>query len=550
MRKITITTRAAWLRSRVSLVLAVLATGYSDAHATAAAMCVDVATTGAIPGDGVDDRVAIQAAIAQALAAGGPHAVCFHAGTYDVAPGPTANASFNLGNVGGSPAADLALLGAGSATVLRMNGNSGGQSWFLFSINNGAARIAFRDLVLDGSLATNTPSARLIQIGTSDATQISEISLDGVTLQSSRNEAIQIAGGTTPTTHAIAIRSSVFQANLGAAIDVRGGVDQIQVAATMFLTNAAEDVRTRGTPVDGLSVTNSMFLRDPATTASTISLQGGTPTAPNTRATIAGNLLLNGSFDLVHHDNVTLANNLIIGSPQAGARPEISLRGRADSTIVDANTVVRTAATAANVVSADNSAGVAPTRTMLRGNLFAQAAPANIVQLLAVADVVFSANQLMFTSASTATFSGVQFRALVAPTDRFVVTDNLVVGDGGAGTLAAAVRLSDSTGFTIAHAVITGNSARGCVRGVAFDNTFTGPVTVADNLFDASAGEVIGGFPAIVTGGNRGEPVQLVGTGDPTATSIAAPNGSIYQRRDGGAHTTLYVRQAGAWVAK
>jgi hypothetical protein len=531
------------------LALAALAAGPTRARATTAAMCVDVASTGASPDDGVDDRVAIQAAVAQALAAGGPHAVCFHAGTYDVTPAP-GNASFNLGSVGGSPATDLALLGAGSATVLRMNGNGGGQSWFLFLIDNGAARIAFRDLVLDGSLATNTPSARLIQIGTNGATQVSEISLDGVTLRGSRNEAIQIAGGATPTTHSVAIRSSVFQGNLGAAIDVRGGADQIQVAATMFVGDGGEDVRTRGTPVDGLAIVNSVFVRDPAAATAAISLQGGTPTAPNTRATIAGNLLLNGSFDLVHHDRVTLANNLIIGSPQAGARPEISLRGRADSTIVDANAVVRTATTAANVVSADNSSGVAPTRTVVRGNLFAQAAPANIVQLLAVADVVFSANQLVFTSPSAATFSGVQFRALVAPTDRFVITDNLVAGDAGGGTLAAAIRLSDSTGFTIAHAVVTGNVARGCVRGVAFDNTFTAPITVADNLFDASAVDVAGGFSAIVTGGNRGEPVQLVGIGDPTAASVAAPNGSIYQRRDGGAHTTLYVRQAGAWVAK
>jgi hypothetical protein len=39
----------------------------------------------------------------------------------------------------------------------------------------------------------------------------------------------------------------------------------------------------------------------------------------------------------------------------------------------------------------------------------------------------------------------------------------------------------------------------------------------------------------------------LSGAGAPTGT---APNGSIYLRTDGGAGTTLYVREAGAWVAK
>src|SRR6185436_4592171 len=177
-------------------------------------------------------------AIAQALAAGGPHAVCFRAGTYDVSPA-AGNASFNLGNVNGAPATNLMLIGAGSATVLRMNGNAGTQSWNLFLISNGAARVAFRDLVLDGSLAT-TPAGHLIQIGAGDGTPVSEVTIDGVTLRASRNEAIQIAGGSSIAAHSIAIRASMFQSNLGAAIDIRGGSDQIQVATTMFTGNAGE----------------------------------------------------------------------------------------------------------------------------------------------------------------------------------------------------------------------------------------------------------------------------------------------------------------------
>lgn len=42
-------------------------------------------------------------------------------------------------------------------------------------------------------------------------------------------------------------------------------------------------------------------------------------------------------------------------------------------------------------------------------------------------------------------------------------------------------------------------------------------------------------------------PVLTNGVGEPSAD---APNGSIYQRRDGGAGSTLYVREAGRWVAK
>lgn len=42
-------------------------------------------------------------------------------------------------------------------------------------------------------------------------------------------------------------------------------------------------------------------------------------------------------------------------------------------------------------------------------------------------------------------------------------------------------------------------------------------------------------------------PTITTGTGAPTHS---APNGSLYTRTDGGAGTTLYVRESGAWVGK
>lgn len=509
--------------------------------ARAAPLCVQVP----VPGPTTNDLAAIQTAIASALAPGGAHAVCFGAGTYNIAPG-AGNASFNLGNVGGSAAKDLLLIGTGSATVLKMNGNGAGQSWALFSINNGAARIAFRDLVLDGALATNTPSARLIQLGTSDGTVVSEISIDGVTLRAARNEAIQIGGAATLTTRLIAIRSSAFQSNLGAALDIRGGVERVQVTASTFTDNGGEDVRTRGTPVDTLAVTNSFFVRSSAT-AGSISLQGGTATAPNTHALVANNSFVNGSFDLQHYDDVRLANNVLIGSAAAGTRAEVALNGRAVGTILDGNVVVRTATGVASVVSAGPVSTAAPTRTLVRGNTFVQPAAATVVQLLGTSDVVVAANQLVFASSSTATFAGLQIRAVTVATDRLMITDNAVQGNAGTGSLAAAIQLSNSTGFTITHATVTGNVGRGAVHGVQFDNTFANAVVVADNLFDTTD-DVTGGFSAIVAGGNRGDPIQLIGTGAPT---LAAPSGSIYQRRDAaGTNQTLYVRQGTTWVAK
>jgi hypothetical protein len=47
--------------------------------------------------------------------------------------------------------------------------------------------------------------------------------------------------------------------------------------------------------------------------------------------------------------------------------------------------------------------------------------------------------------------------------------------------------------------------------------------------------------------GSSPAPHIICGNGVPSAS---VPNGSLYLRMDGGAGSTLYVREVGAWVAK
>jgi hypothetical protein len=56
-----------------------------------------------------------------------------------------------------------------------------------------------------------------------------------------------------------------------------------------------------------------------------------------------------------------------------------------------------------------------------------------------------------------------------------------------------------------------------------------------------------GGTIALTAVGSSAAPHILCGNGVPASTT---PNGSLYLRMDGGAGSTLYVRESGAWVAK
>lgn len=81
--------------------------------------------------------------------------------------------------------------------------------------------------------------------------------------------------------------------------------------------------------------------------------------------------------------------------------------------------------------------------------------------------------------------------------------------------------------------------------------------TLINSLLDAKAGLAANTFTEVQTlpvgGLVIGTVKVLAGTGDPDAV-VTAPIGSLFLRSDGGASTTLYVKESGTgssgWVAK
>jgi hypothetical protein len=82
----------------------------------------------------------------------------------------------------------------------------------------------------------------------------------------------------------------------------------------------------------------------------------------------------------------------------------------------------------------------------------------------------------------------------------------------------------------------------GTAKGIALESDYGGNLTLFDSTFAA--------YP--VWHGGRSGPFYK-GAGSPEG-AVTAPAGAIYQRTDGGASTTLYVKQSGTgntgWVAK
>ncbi len=107
--------------------------------------------------------------------------------------------------------------------------------------------------------------------------------------------------------------------------------------------------------------------------------------------------------------------------------------------------------------------------------------------------------------------------------------------------------------------LISLNGSHGLLVGGGSSSTIN-RVKVADNIAADNAGTgiyVIYGSGNLVSdniatgnGTDLNVATALVSISGDGVPSLACENGSIYRRRDGGAGTTLYVREAGAWVAK
>jgi hypothetical protein len=233
------------IRVAVGIGLALCLAGQPASASAGVGECIDVrdvtppATPCAAPGGPEctdDDRPAIDLAIRLALASGGPHAVCFPGGAYDIRSTGPGGASFDLGDVGGVPAAGLLLVGRGNAS-LRMSAPSITGTWVLFRVGSGASGVTFRDLALDGSGATGATSAILVQIGSGAADAARGISVDGAVLRGSRGAAIQVSGSGVD---GVSVTSTRLESNVGAAIHLRDGAKNILVGASSFANNSSD----------------------------------------------------------------------------------------------------------------------------------------------------------------------------------------------------------------------------------------------------------------------------------------------------------------------
>src|SRR5690349_14982187 len=154
----TTPTRRSLLITGLAVVL-IVGTGVAVHAATTLAAgsgaggCFDPKDFGAIPNDGLSDRVAIQNAMDAATSAGGG-TVCLSAGHWTLDRAPIG--SYDRFAALSTHAPHLDFTGNGPATELDVVGDQGGSDVAAISLDPGASDITIERLTIDMSRTTNT----------------------------------------------------------------------------------------------------------------------------------------------------------------------------------------------------------------------------------------------------------------------------------------------------------------------------------------------------------------------------------------------------------
>lgn len=439
------------------LLLALAGSGVPvSAGTTAGALptCTRAEDFGAVPDDGADDRVALQAAIDAAQA--GPQCLVlgpgrFHATrkqTAGTASIPSLRITAKLAVRGeGEGVTTLAMLGPGTCSGCQNFPNPA--DWQLLAIGNGTATatgVTIRDLTLDGSERTNTnEQTHLLQLnGPTLGTVIENVSFRlPIIGPNAGGDCVRFLG--TPT---LWVRDTEIRHTTGIDCDrsfvgVQRGVDGllIESSESIRVGDQAIDFEPTGGPAfECQPIVKNVFMRDltlrRGTTAGVTVTIGGDGCAVAQNVTLADSVVDDGGVHIIDVSDVTLSR-LHLRNPGGTAAPTLHARKRVVNLRVLDTVIERLAGTGTgNALKINAQSGAYPTDVLLSGVRVVQATPGALVRSENLAKLVLVGCQLVYTGPAGTDHAVVVTGDTTQPAQVPVLVDTTVQGP-----LAGAVKM-------------------------------------------------------------------------------------------------------------
>jgi hypothetical protein len=498
-------------------------------------------------GDGVtDDRAAIQLAIDDAAVIGGT--VYFPPGTYLCGKNGANPYSFLLDNID-----NVRFLGTGwQGSTLKQSGSAGGGAYNLFRIDGGSNSTEFELLTFDQSGLSNVGANQCHLINVIEASIVKFINCrytGGV----ANAGAYVFMGGTADPVDVVWIDGCDMRDAGGPNIWLDGNVSTVWIIDSDVINTTAEDNTILIEDTVGEDIADIKIIGNRITNATKCAIKLGS-TAILERVSIAINDI-SGFVAIADATKLQLQHNQIVCSVAAITDACITVEDTTNSQVQ--GNIVSRASTCADglIVKLDTCSQV-----QVQRNHWIQdttGATSGLLHALDCHTTQIQANVPLVADAGASVADAILIEAVAVVADNIQVSNSLIAAD--AGTWANGVHVL-SNGANIGAIQVTGGTFDAVATGVNFDGpnaaAFTDFLMVAGVAINASVAAFsmpAGVYVRIASNACTFGPQIIAGNGDPES-NVTARIGSQFLRLDGGAGTSMYIKESGTgntgWAAK
>lgn len=440
--------------------------------------CFDPASYPVPPAGRQDDSPRIQAAIDDAVAAGGG-TVCIGSGHWAVSRAPVG--SYDRFAALSTHGAHVTITGTGPGTVIGLSGDQQQGATSVFSLDPGASDITIERMTIDTSGATNTDEqTHAIAIGSGVCTNangtcsmpVTDVTVRDVTFvhphvgTDRKGDCIRILGNT-PATKAerVTIIGSSFTNCARSGIGVQRNVISLAVLGNHFggnIGDTAFDAEATGGSDDGLRLAGNSFAD------STVNFSASLTNYAH--AIVTGNTFAGRGLSLYRSQDILVTGNTFDVTEASGAGV-IDAENVADGVKIDGN-VIRRHGIAGPAIKVTPHSGGIPNQVSISNNTIVTDGNADAIYTESVRNLGVRDNDITFTSPAPAG-SGIHLDAISGPVDQAMITGNTIAGPltaSGGNTYYAAVRLAARPAM-ISGVTVALNSAHGAIRSLDCSQT-------------------------------------------------------------------------------
>jgi hypothetical protein len=453
---------------------------------------------GALPDDGVDDRLGLQGAVDAACGAGGG-VVRLRAGLYEVGPNPALGAS-NIASIS-IRCSNVRLTGEGMASVVQATGDGGGGDWNLVQVRTAPGTTApvrnveIDNLLLSGAGAWNTDEqTHLVQIGVGPVEGVSlhhlwfhhpQRGLASAAGWERGGDCVRMLGSAAGPVRFVKISDSQFLDCDRSSIGFQRDVYDTLIDSNVFLAVGDQhiDQEPSGTGAIGRTIISHNLFLFGSQGAHSVTLTGNGIDEPSSEVVFSQNLLFGRGLSLMNVQRAVVSDNVIMGRVTSSAGVVHGLKANGDI-LLRGNYLERLPGSAPGpVVSVVPHNSGFPGRWKIDGNRIVSDVDGFPVNFESATQVSVVDNDIEFRGPTAGTYAAIRFIAAQGPVD-----GGLILGNRAAGPLDSVVQLSP-TPYGVGAMSVVGNMSSGASTGVACKGTgtFRRPIVHSGYNYDGAS---------------------------------------------------------------